>query len=337
MNNNQVKRRAYRQSTDDISNNRDISTAIGGDKIAKANDKNANTDTIDNIVNVSAVLSAGLILICSVIAIVSLFQYFEQFSNDRIAPNGSVALWNSYSGAVMPMVQTIVSIVTLIAAVWLGRTFSREVDARRQLVETNRELTRLSEMMVDRDFYKNITQPSWEIALRWFNLEGPSGDEYRAKIVCEFIELPKRAHVEWLHEDIKDQAYSPEGKSGQFSDYMVLAIWTRFWSNIVFLEQEKIISSDGIRKLFYEWFRWWSPFMFEYIEVVISCAECCGQRISDDHSLIRIKELQSRILNLVHFDKTKENIIIKNHVTKTMDIIKGVIDKYGDKRNSDPW
>lgn len=162
----------------------------------------------------STFVGAALVIICTVIASASMAIYFIQFAKSPISAADGVALWVSYASAIGPMLQTVVSASTLIVAAWLGYRLNTELEERRQADqaaatalqaadaeareqrrakdETNRELTRLSEFMVNGDFYLNVTQPSWQIATDWFNLDGPAGDEFRAKLFASSLNFPWR-------------------------------------------------------------------------------------------------------------------------------------------------
>lgn len=311
------------------------------------------------VLGLSTVAGAALVIICTVVASASLVVYFIQFSGSPISRAGGVSLWVSYASAIGPLLQTIVSAATLVVAAWLGYRLNRELEERRQADqaaatalqdadararevrrakdETNRELTRLSEFMVNGDFYLNVTQPSWQIATDWFNLTGPVGDEFRAKLVCEFIELPMAAYADWLQSTRPTEPNSMQPDIQQYSNYMVLALWTRFWSHIVFLQEEGIISSDGVRKLFLEWYRWWAPFMIEYSHVVTQLIEHRGQPLSGEASIKRIKRLNHIIFGLCTEPPAPE---VQARIDNTFEAAKRLIEtKVGGKLTQPdfPW
>lgn len=307
----------------------------------------------------SSIAGAALVLICTAVASASLVIYFIQFAGAPISPKGGISLWVAYASAIGPMLQTVVSAATLVVAAWLGYKLNSELEEnrkadqaaaatlqeadakageeRRAKDETNRELTRLSEFMVNGDFYLNVTQPSWQIAADWFNLTGQAGDEFRTKLVCEFIELPMPAYANWLESTLPAGPNSTQPDNKKYSNYMVLALWTRFWSQIVFLQDEGIINPDGVRKLFLEWYRWWAPFMIEYTHVVAQLIEHRGQPLTKHASIERIIRLNHTIFGLCTDPPAPE---IQARINETVETAKRIIaTKVGGKLTQPdfPW
>jgi len=155
---------------------------------------------------------------------------------------------------------------------------TREAQHARE--QQTRELIRLSEKLVDTEFYVKVVLPSWEVAQKWFE---PENHAYRAQVVRGEFRFPicydgdqskamlaepiLRRHPHFLP---YDRPATPRGKTaviGELSESLALATWIRFWRNVAFLIDRDLLDVGDARSMLREWYMWWAPFMTELMAV----------------------------------------------------------------------
>jgi hypothetical protein len=250
-------------------------------------------------------------VIALIVAIVWIYKeysgIFFSYSGRNISTNPHD--WDYFLTFLNFISGTVIQLSVLGAALLAGVVVTRGLDQQRAKADRKKELTRLSEMMTNTDFYLDITQRSWEIAQKWHSPPSPARNLYRAKLVCEFIELPMSMNAKWMGNEITSDSsnlidqtdnkyFSLLNKNSKYTDYMVMAIWTRYWSHIVYLEEEGIIEMEDIKSIFREWYRWWVPFMVEYVEVTIRILKIIGQDPGIHSSLCRIQKIHRELFGI---------------------------------------
>lgn len=211
--------------------------------------------------------------------------------------------WGGFSTFMGFVVQAVVGGATLVAAFLLSGVLTDRLERRRAKEAQSREIVRLSEKMVDTEFYIKVMYPAWEVALKWMDDDMPGIDAYRADVVGAEMRLPKiyrqrqgrlalaennpRTHPHYQPYDVSAPTVKDtRGPSGtavisELSESLAFATWIRFWRNVRFLIEKKLIESDAARALFREWYLWWAPFMTEFLHV---CDEV-RTRVYDQYEL----------------------------------------------------
>jgi hypothetical protein len=215
------------------------------------------------------------IMALAITSIITFAYFFRDFSDKADS-------WNLFANFFGFLGQFFIGIATIALAVYASLVISRKIEAEKRRDERNRELIRLSEKMVDHDFYVKVVYPAWEVALKWFGLEGARGDEYRTLVICGETRLPKiyrssegagalfenhvRNHPHYLPYDRSHRRKDPPVMN-ELSESLAFATWVRFWQHIAFLIKEEVINDADATSLFREWYMWWAPFMVEFIAV----------------------------------------------------------------------
>lgn len=268
-----------------------------------------------------AVGACAVSLVTFVVAAAGAALFFVQFYDAKLGAQSSVKDWADFSGAIMPMFQTVVAFATLAAAVVIGVSVNAKLETRRRKdeddrqtaarrVERHRELIRLSEMMVDTNFYVKVTYPAWEVALKWLGWQEERGDKYRAQVVAGELKARWDVYLDdpdffnFLRTHPHNQPYDvamtghPACAIAELPESLAFATWVRFWRHIMFLLDEGILDRGGVRKLFREWYLWWAPFMAEYLAVTTKCLERLGHKVEEHCALARVRHFHTDVIGL---------------------------------------
>jgi hypothetical protein len=266
----------------------------------------------------TTIVTAVVVLL---VTLTSLVWYFWRFFLLPLGASSSARQWADFSNTMMPMLQTLVGIATLGAAIYVASEINSRFEERRRLEEQSRieaekeagrdrELLRLSEMLVNVEFYTKVTYPAWEVALKWLGWEGQKGDKYRAQVVAGEVEFPIRVYLDhpdfsyWIREHHHNHPYDMDriGTRGcgisELPESLAFATWMRFWHHIKFLIDQGFLRKEGVRKLLKEWYVWWAPFMAEYLEVTRECLEALGQPVDSNCALVKVLELHTEDLEI---------------------------------------
>lgn len=230
-------------------------------------------------------IAIGLVW-ASVIAVVVAILGALWFAINFQRPLGSgenLSEWAGFATFMSFVAQALIGGATLAVVILVSGVLARRLDRQKSEEQRSRELVRLSEKMVDTEFYLKVMYPSWEVALKWMDPDLPDGDRYRADVVGAELRLPKnysrrsgdkplaegspRMHPHFRPYDIPSR-----GKTAvitELSESLAFATWVRFWRNVKFLIDREIINATDARHLFREWYMWWAPFMTEFAAVCV--------------------------------------------------------------------
>lgn len=207
--------------------------------------------------------------------------------------NAALADWDGFASVMGFVSQTVMGAATLALAFVLSGVLVRKLEKQKQDQQRDRELTRLSENLVDTQFYIKVMYPAWEVALKWMDPELPKGPRYRWEVVAGELRLPlnykrrtsgptaaennPRMHPHYQPYDVG----SPENSEviNELSESLAFATWVRYWRNLVFLIDRDLIDRHHAVCLFREWYMWWAPFMVEFVAVVTALRE----RVKTEH------------------------------------------------------
>lgn len=240
--------------------------------------------------------------------------------------------WAVFSSSLMPILQTILSCISILVTICAGLIITLLLDRRRSITDSNRELVRLSEMMFDAEFYTNVTVPAWEAAVKWSSLgkregadehEQQKGAAYRAEVAAGELILPMENYIWGLshrgstgrsirmhphyraYDDalpirtyIRSNKYI-ESKSvvkSEMSEHMALTTWVRFWIHVSFLVEQNILESETVKEMFQGWYEWWFQFMHEFVAVSIALKYLSGNPLRD-HYLIKLQLFQRTLFS----------------------------------------
>ncbi|WP_375397215.1 hypothetical protein [uncultured Sphingomonas sp.] len=250
-----------------------------------------------SLLTVLAVLSAVIALL----SMASVLWYFHSF-NSLLTNSNSLGDWASFATFMGFVVQSLLGIATFAWAFLLSVVFARRLERQKQAEQEarsqqskdeqrSRELVRLSEKLVDTQFYLKVMYPAWEVALKWMDPTLPGIDAYRAQVVGAEMRMPMnyrrrargltiaennpRTHPHYQPYDIpykKDENNADPGKTAvitELSESLAFATWVRFWRNVKFLMDRDLVDKDHALHLFREWYMWWAPFMTEFAAVVV--------------------------------------------------------------------
>ncbi|MBY8824279.1 hypothetical protein [Sphingomonas colocasiae] len=189
--------------------------------------------------------------------------------------------WISFSNIFNLVAQGVMGLATIAAALTVSVLVSGGIEKRNKKNEQHRELIRLSEKMVDPEFYIKILYPAWEVAQKWFR---DKDYDYKAKVVLGETRLPKfyvhikddtgiaanhvRDHPHFTPYDVRHKQNERAPVLNEMSESLAFATWIRFWQHIAFLVEKDILERGDVKAMFREWYMWWAPFMTQFAAVV---------------------------------------------------------------------
>jgi hypothetical protein len=258
-------------------------------------------------------VAATLLFVAAVIAVALYFSHF----NAPFFGSGKHEDWNGFSAFAGFVAQAVTGFATVSGALFVTLIVADQSERRREKDETarsarveseraarelearrereardleakrerrSRELIRLSEQMVDTQFYVKVMYPAWEVALKWLGLSGPEGASYRAEVLGAEVRLPKvyscaqrqedtfaennpRYHPHYMPYDQSRRDGAPPPVINELSESLAFATWVRFWRHIMFLIDSDILDPEDVADLLREWYMWWAPFMNEFAQL----------------------------------------------------------------------
>jgi hypothetical protein len=302
------------------------------------------------------------LLVFVVVALASA-RYAYRFFGSWLGNNSGQDDWASFSTALMPMLQTLLGVATLMVAIYIGSEINAQLEERRRLDERsrikaadqasrNRELLRLSEMLVNVEFYTKVTYPAWEVALKWLGWEGERGDRYRAQVVAGEVDLPVKAFLihpefsyfvrEHHHNHPYDAVDDPARSCGlrELPESLAFATWIRFWRHVKFLVDEQFLDAEGVRQLLKEWYVWWAPFMAEYLEVTMRCLKALDQPADKYCALVKVSQLHTEVFGIPIDKRRPGSLAFEPKVTEIVGRIlphlkEGLVAPYADEAASE--
>ena len=241
-----------------------------------------------------ALALAGPLLIA---AIYAAWRFWSERGRSLDAAD-SLERWSQFATYAGSLSQTVLGVATLFGALLVSLFITARLDRKRQADQLrkdaeadrerkSRELVRLSEKMVDTEFYVQVMYPAWEVALKWMDDDHPDIVRYRAEVVGAEFRLPKNYRARRENTDLAENSprrhphYKPyDQRHGpkkpvirELSESLAFATWVRFWRNVKFLIDEDIVAKEDARSLFREWYMWWAPFMTEFAWVCVRLME----------------------------------------------------------------
>lgn len=251
-------------------------------------------------------------------------------------------VWGKLVPLIGQMLQIVVSILTIVAAIWIASDLNGKIDARRRKDEEAREegrkqevaareesrktearareLIRISERMFDTEFYTKITAPTWEIAYKWRYWDGEDGDRYRADVLLgglpasfSTFERPEqtrsaRANLIRFHPHFMPYDHGsrkqPAMPINELSEHMVLMTWIRFWVHLdLLIEDWGILKQDEVQKAFAGWYEAWAEFSDEYLYDLKAISEELSSDMQRFERVHRILSLAQPDTNVQRYDQ----------------------------------
>lgn len=260
--------------------------------------------------NSGLVLAALTLLLFAILALCTFFitTFFltHGLTVEPSEPKDYFSIWGAFGDFFGAVIQAIIAILTIFAAVFLA-TFHQFKG------QTVRESVKLSELMYDREFYIHIVAPSWEIATKWLNWEGEGGNAYRRSVLAGDViniqptmkfENKDRANARLFKNplDFRDHyAMNPRDVAfSNLSEHMVLTIWIQFWNHVYYLKKHELAEDHTLADLLGPWYRNWHPFMCELRLVSELCAEDARKHAESKGPVEKM-----RFINPIHLGNKK--------------------------------
>lgn len=122
------------------------------------------------------------------------------------------------------------------------------LELRRQSEASQKEITRLTNILSDRFFYVEVIAVTWEVASKWLSWTGECGDRYRVEVAGAMLVFeqksfasPEAAEEVPYQNRIRFQPHTDplggfsKGDGSDFNrpnEHMIFSIWLSFWRDV---------------------------------------------------------------------------------------------------------